>query len=92
MIGSKAGILNENTRKHMIMSQEIKDAHETDTDQNGGDGSYTPLNMSRTDEMGLETRRNPIETEFSRQQQDDCRRSMGFQSSLQDAHENANIN
>lgn len=50
------------------------------------------MNISRTDDMGMETRRNPIDTEFSRQQQDDCRRSMGFQSSMQDINDNTNHN
>lgn len=31
------------------------------------DGIYTAMNLSTLDDMGLESRRNPIDTEISRQ-------------------------
>ena len=41
-----------------------------------------PMNLSTIDDMALESRGNPIDTEISRQQVDDVRRSCGYQDSI----------
>ena len=41
---------------------------ETQEEQRGQneDGVYTPVDLSALEDIGLETRRNPIDTEYSR--------------------------
>ena len=48
------------------MSSEMCNETHDDPRVKNEDGVFTPINLSVMDEMGLETRRNPIDTEYSR--------------------------